>query len=90
MILLCVERPRPVSKGLKLSVRYEIHLILCRKTPPCLKGIETYHLPCNQQTCGVERPRPVSKGLKQGLGCRLLLGLLVERPRPVSKGLKQC
>ncbi len=38
-----VERPRPVPKGLR-PVHFR-HLLkkICRKTPPCSKGIETLH-----------------------------------------------
>ena len=61
--------------------------LLCRKTPPCSKGIKTYHRFAGYQAFAVERPRPVLKGLKQW-AVNGLYSFGASKDPPCSKGIE--
>ena len=64
MKLLRVERHRPARKGLRHKIDLSnCFLVLCRKTSPCSKGIETCN--CNVLAfCTCRKTSPCSKGIE--------------------------
>ena len=61
-----------------------------RKTPPCLKGIETNDVLLSFVRLRRRKTPPCLKGIETYTLLPVHLTLLgVERPRPVSKGLKR-
>ena len=83
-----VERPRPVPKGLRQWRILTGFFMLCRKTPPCSKGIETSLLTlfnwCEELS---KDPALFQRDWDIIFFCNICY-CLVERPRPVPKGLR--
>ena len=62
--------------------------LLCRKTPPCSKGIKTYHRFAGYQAFAVERHRPVPKGLKPLIHFFKVIVISCRKTLPCSKGIE--